>query len=146
MTSGTHKEKVEGRSVEGYNAFVKQVQIKDIRLAAAKVDSPDCSYFPAAADVRSRLDSRYENVDKGFRCYTRYNVVIKDNETKTVRARISVTFCVSYASKIPMDDKLFDIFKMVNLPLNTWPYFREFTHSAVTRMGWPPLIAPTFTP
>jgi len=33
-----------------------------------------------------------------------------------------------------------------NLPLNTWPYLREFLQNALTRAGWPVYTLPAFKP
>jgi hypothetical protein len=144
MTSTRRDQSGEKRARQAYNAFVRQIQIQDIRLVSAKVENLDCSYFPSSAEVKWKMAARYENIEQAFRAYQRYNVVIADEESKEIKAKISVTFCVTYPSKITMNDELFGTFKLVNLPVNTWPYFREFTHNAVLRMGWPPFITPTF--
>jgi preprotein translocase subunit SecB len=41
-----------------------------------------------------------------------------------------------------MTKDYFGVFVQVNLPVNTWPYFREFVHSTVSRMGLPPVVLP----
>ncbi|MBL0171693.1 MAG: hypothetical protein IPP90_13395 [Gemmatimonadaceae bacterium] len=43
-----------------------------------------------------------------------------------------------------MTDAIFAEFERVNLPLNTWPYFREFLQSTLVRAGWPPFVLPAF--
>ena len=89
------------------------------------------------------MTAKYENRDGKIEVFNRYNVRVLE-KGKELKAKLSVTFCVTYNSKIPMTDELFEEFKDSNLPLNTWPYFREFVHSGVLRMGWPPFIAPIF--
>ncbi|MFC1937584.1 hypothetical protein ACFLWY_03385 [Chloroflexota bacterium] len=90
------------------------------------------------------MAASYEQEKEQFNVSHRYNVTILERETKEVKANISVTFRVVYSSKIPINDDLFQVFKVRNLPLNTWPYFREFVHNAIMRMGWPSFIAPTY--
>ncbi len=127
-----------------YNNFVKQIEVDDIRIVSAQVNILDYSYFPSSAEVKWRTKASYEKVEEQFNVFHRYNVTIWDKEMKEAKAKISVTFLVSYSSKIPISDDLFTIFKVRNLPLNTWPYLREFVHNTTMRMGWPPFIAPTY--
>ncbi len=127
-----------------YNNFVSQIEINEIRIVSARLDNLDCSYLPYSLAVSWRTKAWYEKKEEKFDAFHRYNVTISDKETKEVKAKLSVTFCVTYSSKLPINDEIFDIFAKRNLILNTWPYFREFTHNIIGRMGWPPLIAPTY--
>lgn len=129
---------------EEYNNFVKQIEVEDIRIVSAQVNILDYSYFPSSAEVKWRTKASYENMEEQFNVFHRYNMTIWDKETKEDKAKISVTFLVSYSSKIPISDDLFTIFKVRNLPLNTWPYLREFVHNTTMRIGWPPFVAPTY--
>jgi hypothetical protein len=143
----TTSEKQEIRpSPREYNSFIRQVEIMNIRIIAARVDLLDYSYFPSSAEVTWRMAASYENAEDQFNVSHRYRLVVKDKESKRIKARISVTFYVAYSSKIPITDDLFEVFKKINLPLNTWPYFREFVHNTATRMGWPPFVAPAYKP
>jgi hypothetical protein len=129
-----------------YNAFVKDLRLKDIRLASATIKNLDCSYSPSSAEVRWKIAAKYENRDGKIEVLNRYNVRILELEKgKGLKATLSVIFCVTYDSKMPMTEELFEKFREQNLLLHTWPYFREFAHNAVLRMGWPPFIAPIFT-
>ncbi|HTW92419.1 MAG TPA: hypothetical protein VMH22_12020 [bacterium] len=64
------------------------------------------------------------------------------DEPKIPLLRISCTFEVVYRVAKPMTKDYFQIFCTNNLPLNTWPYFREYVQSTVVRMGLPPLVLP----
>lgn len=146
MSAVTGKTQKRGRDLQSYNTFVSQIEIEDIRMLSAKVDILDYSYFPSSAEVKWRTRASYEKGEEKFNVSHRYNVTIWDEETNDAKAKISVTFHVAYSSKIPISDDLFEIFKIRNLPLNTWPYFREFIHNITMRVGWPPFIAPTYVP
>jgi len=132
------------QSFREYRDFISQIEITDIRIISAQVKIPDYSYFPSSAEVKWRMTASYEKAEEQFNVSHRYNVTILDKETNEAKAKISVTFFVEYSSKIPISDDFFEIFKVRNLPLNTWPYFREFIHNITTRVGWPPFIAPTY--
>lgn len=127
-----------------YNAFITQIEIIDIRIVSTQVKLLDYSYFPSSVEVKWRMRASYEKAEEQFNVCHRYNVTISDKETNEAKAKISVAFQVVYSSKIPISDDIFEIFKARNLPLNTWPYFREFIHNTTMRMGWSPLIAPTY--
>lgn len=43
-----------------------------------------------------------------------------------------------------MTEEIFSIFREVNLPVNTWPYLREFLASTFGRFGWEPIIIPAY--
>jgi len=144
MSTVMNKKQKKVPSVKGYNDFVTQIEIIDLHIVSAQINMLDYSYFPSSAEVKWRMRASYEKAEEQFNVSHRYNVTILDKETKEAKAKISVTFRVVYSSGIPISDDLFEIFKGHNLPLNTWPYFREFVHNAILRMGWPSFIAPTY--
>lgn len=142
MNSEMNKNQKNAPSFKDYNTFVTQIKITNIRLVSAQVKVLDYSYFPSSVEVKWRMRASYEKAEEQFNVCHRYNVTIADKETNEAKAKISVVFQVVYSSKIPISDEIFEIFKARNLPLNTWPYFREFIHNTTMRMGWSPLIAP----
>ena len=144
MSEVTNKEQKRVLSTKSYNEFVSQIQITKLHIVSAQFKMLDYSYFPSSAEVKWRKGASYEQTEEQFNVSHRYNVTIWDKKAKGAKAKISVTFRVVYSSKIPISDELFEIFKGRNLPLNTWPYFREFVHNAIIRMGWPSFIAPTY--
>ena len=129
---------------DAYNDFVRQIEIVDIRLISSRIDSYGYIVLPPSNTITWRSSSWYENKEGEFDVYQRYNVNVRDKEARKRAARLSVTFCVTYSSEIPMTEDIFVTFDDRNLPLNTWPYFREFTHESFARMGWTGIVAPTY--
>lgn len=127
-----------------YNDFVAQIEVNDILLISTKVDNLSAIEPPSKSHIAMRLKAWYENKEGAFNAFERYSLTIKDVEKKTIAVKLCVVFCVTYFSKIPMTDELFDIFEVINLPLNTWPYFREFTQDTCARMGWIGIVAPVY--
>jgi len=138
------KKQKKALSSKDYNDFITQIGIADIRIVSAQVKTLDYSHVPSSAKVNWRMSASYEKAEEQFIVDQRYNATISEKGTRGAKAKISVTFRVVYSSKIPISDDLFEIFEARNLPLNTWPYFREFIHNTTLRMGWAPLIAPTY--
>jgi hypothetical protein len=60
--------------------------------------------------------------------------------------RVRATVEVGYAVETTMTDELFEVFSQRNLPLNTWPYLREFVQNSLSRAGWPVYTLPAFKP
>jgi hypothetical protein len=71
-----------------------------------------------------------------------YELAMSYTGEKDTLLDVSCTFEVALQTGRPMTREYFEVFSKVNLPVNTWPYFREFVHSMIGRMGLPPLILP----
>lgn len=62
---------------------------------------------------------------------------MKEVETGAPVGEVRLAATAFYTSDEPMTNEIFDVFGELNLPLNVYPYVREFVHSATTRMGFP---------
>jgi len=127
-----------------YRDFVNQIEIVDLRLVSARIENTGYTECPPKPEVGVKAKARYENGEEKFTVFHRYHVRVEDIETQREAAKLSVEFAVTYSSRVPLTDEIFGIFQELNVPVNTWPYFREFVHDNFGRMNWPPLIAPTF--
>ena len=125
-----------------YDSFVRQIDIIDLYIVSARIDNIAHLDLPTDIRINVREKAWYENQEDQVIVYIRYSLTAKDNEKQETAARISVTLAVVYDSAIPLTDEIFQIFKERNLPVNTWPYFREFAHSASRRMGWAGMVTP----
>ena len=127
-----------------YNWFISGIELEDIRVTSAEVLAPTT---PGDRQVRPdvRLEvAGYKNADSTIRVSLRLTFTGYFVEGGEEAVRVSVSLEARYGSKTPMTDAIFAEFERVNLPLNTWPYFREFLHSTLVRAGWPPFVLPTF--
>ncbi|MHB8576340.1 MAG: hypothetical protein ACYDCQ_13525 [Dehalococcoidia bacterium] len=57
-------------------------------------------------------------------------------------AEINAVFALDFTSPLPMTNTIFPIFSENNLPVNTWPYLREFVSTTLGRMNWTPFTLP----
>jgi len=64
------------------------------------------------------------------------------NPDQSLLAEIDVTFGLRFTSKEPMSDEIFAIFRDTNVPVNIWPYLREYLASTAGRMNWTVLTLP----
>lgn len=129
---------------ENYLRFLGQLEIADVRLVSAKIDNIAYSTPPTNASVTVRTRPSYQNSEGVIDIFNRYNLTVKEDQTQRAVAKLSLVFCVTYSSQIPMTDAIFDTFKEHSLPVTTWPYFREFVHNTFARVGWIRLIPPAF--
>ncbi len=127
-----------------YNDFVQQIEIVDLHLVSAKIDNLGYPESPPRRRNTVRVKASYQNAEGFFEVFHNYYLTVKDDEKGHKVAKLSVLFSVTYATKKPMTDEIFDIFDKYNLPLNTWPYFREFAQNSFARMNWLGLVAPTY--
>jgi hypothetical protein len=126
-----------------YGAFISQIELRNIWLRSAKVENNHGSTQPDELIIAVDGNHCWEPISDGFRAFQSYRIRL-DGQDETRYAEIEVTFVVDYDSIEPMTDALFETFAVVNLPLNTWPYFREYAATSVGRMGWLPITLPAF--
>jgi hypothetical protein len=121
-------------STEQYNAFIQQIDLQSVWLASAKVENGVGAEPPDRTDVSINRFSTWGVIEGGFLAFDTYTIVL--GAPRAPAATIEVTFGLDYRSALVMTDALFEPFQQVNLPLNAWPYAREFVASATARMNW----------
>lgn len=132
------------QKVKEYNNFINQIEIVNVYLISAKIDNLSHEEPSSGVEFGIRERSWYENRKNYIDCYHRYILTAKDDAEGQKVALVSITFVAVYQSEIPMSNEIFQTFKERNLPLNTWPYFREFVQSSFMRMGWTAVVVPVY--
>jgi hypothetical protein len=129
-----------GISPEDYAAFIGQIELRSIWLQAARVENYHGPHTPEQAIFRLDSHARWELQSTGFRVLHTHKVDVEATDAQL--AILEVTFGLDFDSRAPMSDAIFAIFEEVNLPVNTWPFLREFVSTTVGRMGWLPFTLP----
>lgn len=128
-------------SPEEYNAFINQVNLRWVYLESSTMKR---SRMPDVTQELSYKDKvgkrRYEAIEGGFCAVLDYQIQLLEAEQETPFAEIKCTYAAEYDSETPMTKELFEVFRELNLPLNIWPYVREFVHATTNRMGLPSLV------
>ncbi len=126
---------------ESYNAFIDKLELADLRLVDANVQA---NIPKPVGNLEAKLSDEYSFVstEEGFEAYASYKLFFYREDQ--LLARLEVTFGLIYASQASQEEieQNFELFKQANLPLNTWPFAREFFHNMLGRMGWPPFTLP----
>lgn len=129
-----------------YHKIVSNLQLHEIYLRSFSA-SLDRDIFLKCKNLTISLRDRAttEGQEGKLKVTHSYYLKAMDPETqKKIPLKISATFRLIFSSKYPIEKEFFDIFKKINLPLNSWPYFREFAQSTTQRMNIPPLTLPFF--
>ena len=152
---------------EEYAAFIGQIELEAVWLGEAHVfnafgpgldNEPVGMYTeeggedargpgpgrPVATDVSTDVavesSAGWSPYQDGFHAWYQYGLQI--NRSDGAPIEIEVVFGLRFRSERPMTSPIFELFKEVNLPVNTWPFLREFVHSMTGRMGWTPITLP----
>ena len=129
-------------SPKEYREFIKGVQLLGIIVKASQArriaDTIDLS---RSADLNTTERAEFKMTD-GNTCVVQhhYDLSMAYTGEKDRLLEIECTFELGLRVASPMTKDYFDVFAKVNLPLNTWPYLREFVHSSISRMGLPPVV------
>jgi preprotein translocase subunit SecB len=126
-------------SPEEYADFIRQIELRDIWLEHAEVDN-DGPQPPERVEFEIDREATYESLEDGFLARHSYEVSVRSKDS--FFADIEVRFVVRFSSPQEMTDRIFEVFEDVNLPVNTWPYLREFVSTTLGRMGWQPITLP----
>lgn len=142
-------------SAEVYNDFIQGVNLETIYLAGAVVR---LNRFPEGINLGFGVESEAkgpvelpaEAGTSGFQGSIRYKLSLYDQPRSDDAppaesfAEIEAIWVAVYASqRIPTESE-FAVFSAQSLPLNLWPYFRQFAQQTISQMGLPPLTLPTF--
>ncbi len=125
---------------EEYAEFIGQIELTSVWLGNATVQNHHGPESPAHAQAEVTSRASWEPATDGFRARHHYEVSLMFDSTRL--ADLAVTFGADYRSPQPMTDETFTIFSTLNLPVNTWPYLREFVANTLGRMQWVPLTLP----
>lgn len=129
-----------GITRDSYAAFIGQIDLTHIWLRAARVVNHHGPQTPKQGIFNFSSHADWEPRPGGFRAFDHSSVRIESADT--VHAEIDVTFALDFDSEEPMTPEIFALFGEVNLPVNTWPYLREFIATTMGRMGWTPFTIP----
>lgn len=125
-----------------YGEFIKCLELTDIHLAQAELHGPGYRSVPDHIRLAISVEATYTLTEDGFIANQSYRLDGYDNGDNQMLS-IEATFALAFRSEQPMTETLFSVFQDVNLPVNSWPYFREFVASSSARMGWEPFTLPT---
>lgn len=133
-------------AADAYDALVTSMYLLNIRFARASVAAEAVFVGEKGRALEPKVDTSASFVNFGsgiaITAILDFRGQYTDEESPSISAEAELELL--FRSAIPMTDDHFELFKARNLPVYTWPYFREFLHSAVARTGWPVYTLPPF--
>lgn len=145
----TGSEKASPAEVAAYNRFIGSLELNEIVLARAEVEARTPSILPGEAAVQAVFDvtdDECESEPNVCQVLAQLKVNIVHVHSKERLGLVDVTFRLIYTSQEPITPAIRQRFKAVNVPMNAWPYLREYVQQTMTRFGWPPFILPPYRP
>ncbi|MEY4530626.1 MAG: hypothetical protein RLZZ156_1347 [Deinococcota bacterium] len=138
-----------------YAKFVGAIKLVRIRLANCEIDTAVSILRPK--EIETKIEqSNQRNVElletSGLILFEqKTNLIFLKQSNQNELARISATYELEYHvdSDYPMPEnaELFlNTFERYNLPLNAYPFLREFVHNMMGRMNFPILTLPLLQP
>jgi len=128
-------------NVDEYVSFIQQLYLDRIWMKSSRVTNSLGGDLTLGASVVVSDSSKWNDSETGFQAFHKYTAEFKNDKGKRL-GKVEVEFGLDFDSEEAMTDEMFALFAENNLPLNTWPYLREFLASTVTRMGWIPFTLP----
>lgn len=137
-------------SPEEYQGFLQGLELRHVRLISLEVESFEDEPRPLESVVSVEGDTEFVKVPTGFEARTRYCVFFTERTSGEKLGAIEAVYGFRYDSETQLNDKgaatYFEIFKDVNMPVNSWPFMRELTYNIMSRMGWTPFVLPLLKP
>lgn len=137
---------------EAYHAFVAELELRGVRLISSEVRTSGFPPIGSEIAVDYAQDVRVEPFDGGFEMVFAAEFTFRPPADETApdsSGRVAAAFGLLYTGTTEPEGDVegyYDVFKEVSLPVNAWPYVREFVQSTMMRMGWPPLTLPLLKP
>ena len=129
-------------SPQKYKEILKGLELESIYLKSCKCNinrekfSPNLNF--------SIKDSASFNIEENgnIEIFHKYILHGRKPREKQIIISIECTYCLIFSSEGNFSEEFFEIFKELNLAINSWPFFREFIHTITSKMNVPPLTLP----
>ena len=134
-------------SPKEYAEYIKGVNIGEIKFENGSFQFINADLLNKNKSIKIKYERTPELVETH-----EGNFVVRDKlvfsviETSSRKHIVDIKCCllVVYRHKDGIAKEMFKPFGDFNVPVNTWPYFREFVNSAITRMGLPTFTLPAW--
>lgn len=139
--------KKQALSPEEYSNLLSSIALSQIELndCSAKKHEVKSKGGTIDLDITMRLGYEQNSNDVSFLASYKLEGIKHSDSEKEKVFTISASFILSYLKikEVDITKEFVDIFKENSIELVSWPYFREFVQSMISRMGFPPLTLPS---
>lgn len=129
-------------SPKQYNDILGGLVLKSVRLQSAQTKTIAVQRKEQlTVDMSYTADWRHAGKEEVLIvAHCRFAARAKASEKDAVS--ISADYEILLGSAKKFTDEFFTIYRDLSLPVNVWPYFREFVHNMLGRAGYPPFALP----
>lgn len=125
---------------EEYRALLKGINLEEIALVSCSAGvKRERLGEPLGVAIHKDSVRILKNKGAVLSFEHSYQVTAAGPTEKNPTISIKCSFYVEYKAEQPVSKEFLEIFSRVNVPVNTWPYFREFVQNMTLRVGLPPL-------
>lgn len=135
--------------------LISVVQIENVRVVEASIRTSIRS-VPEAGTIEAKIGRNAHVVQPpkdglfivrtefAFGVHPADDAEAKSDATASVAINVSFELTYRIPENMSTSDEELTEFARVNGIFNAWPYWREFVHASLARMGLPPLILPVY--
>jgi len=125
-----------------YNKILKGIELQDIYYVTGKFSIVREALSPNSK-IKITKNAKFDVLSKNFvRLSHTYKLHVINKESKKRCINIECAFGLDLQSNEEFTEEFFEVFKEINLPINTWPFFREYVFNITSKMNIPPLTLP----
>lgn len=135
--------------------LISHVQIEGVRTVEAsmrtsitspvELDPVDAKIGYTARVTQVPSDGRFTvKIDCAFEVHRGNEDKPRDTATADVAVHVSFELTYRIPAEMTADEDQLAAFARLNGVFNAWPYFREFVHASLARMGLPPFLLPVY--
>jgi preprotein translocase subunit SecB len=127
---------------ELYRKILNGLELRNLYLTSC-TSSIDRNNGGADVKIKINDEAAFSKSEKNEIAITqKYSIDAKNQTSKKKFLNIKCEYCFVYTSKEDFTEEFFEVFKKANLPINSWPFFRELVYNLTSRMYIPPLTLP----
>lgn len=130
----------EGIPPKEYNRLLNEIELEDLYLSKTSA-----TLFERDWEIDASLDLK-ENSSlikiKDNKATMRVNYQLQAKSGESPILKINVTYIVTFTFKGKVTENFFKLYSVYSLPIQTYPFFREFINSTVSKMDLPQLWLP----
>lgn len=127
-----------------YASFIQGLELQNIWLTEASIENHVGPGTPLPVDVDIESRATYRQEEQGDHheliAFQDFRLTYRHEEAELGVLRVG--FGLSYTLNVPIDADLWQVFRERNLPVNAWPFLREYVSNTLGRMGWTPYLLP----
>lgn len=123
-----------------YNRLLNEIELESLYMSEASATANKSDWEDEATLDLKEKASLIEIKDNRAKMKVDYTLLAKSGEATILK--VNVTYIVNFAFKGEVTEDFFELYSVYSLPIQTYPFFREYVNSTVSKMDLPQLWLP----